>query len=132
MNDLPNHVEDVPNKPVAMEKALTADDLRAGGLVQVEAWVRTRTSKAAGRAKAYKERLAVQGIQQVNVLAPESAEPVLKAIAQRTAQGEEVQQVLRNLVAVAVSDEEKRLANLGGKVESLRGLRRWLVMWFLS
>lgn len=131
MNDLHNQAEDACGKPVATEKALTPDALRAGGLAQVQIWMYTsKPSKAAGRAKAYKERLAAQGIRQINVLAPEPAQPVLKAIAECTTQGQEVQQVLRNLAGV--SDEEERLAGLGRKVESMRGLRRWLVMWFLS
>ena len=109
------------------DQALTDEQLEAGGLAPVRAFVRTRAGKAALRAAKHKEKLAASGVKQVNVMAPESASEPIKEIATRTKAGEPVAQVLADLAGTAPSlpDLDKRV------LDRLHqgGIRATLIRW---
>ena len=69
------HVEDIGNEPIDVEAVLSDEALIEGGLVPIKAFARTRSSKAALRAKRHRERAeAGEGERrpkkQLNVMAP--------------------------------------------------------------
>lgn len=84
-------------QPLDVEQALTDQELEAGGLKPVKAWVRTKQASNAVRSKRYKERRAAEGVRQINVQAPQEAHGALKEIAARTKAGESLQAVLADL-----------------------------------
>lgn len=102
MADLFDHLEDAERAQGVADPAavLTDDQLEAGGLRQVRAFVRTRASKNALRVQKHREKAAADGLGQVNVVAPEAARDALKAIAKRTAGGEPLEAVLRDLAGL--------------------------------
>jgi hypothetical protein len=102
MADLFDHLEDAERAQGVADPAavLTDDQLEAGGLRQVRAFVRTRASKNALRVQKHREKAAAEGLGQVNVVAPDEARDVLRAIAKRTAGGEALEAVLRDLAGL--------------------------------
>jgi hypothetical protein len=102
MADLFDHLEDAERAQGVADPAaiLTDDQLEDGGLRQVRAFVRTRASKNALRVQKHREKVAAEGLGQVNVVAPEAARDALKAIAKRTAGGEPLEAVLRDLAGL--------------------------------
>ena len=102
MPDLFDHLEDAERAQGVADPAavLTDDQLEAGGLRQVRAFVRTKASKNALRVQKHREKAADEGLGQVNVVAPEAARDALKAIAKRTAGGEPLEAVLRDLAGL--------------------------------
>ena len=97
-----DHLEDAERAQGVADPAavLTDDQLEEGGLRQVRAFVRTRASRNALRVQKHREKAAAEGLGQVNVVAPEAARDVLKAIAKRTAGGEPLEAVLRDLAGL--------------------------------
>lgn len=94
----PDFLEDATGRSVIdADKVLTEDDLLAGGLAPVRAYVRTKVGRAATRQQRHREKLEGEGVKQVNIVAPAEAHPVIKALAERLRQGEDVQAVLRDL-----------------------------------
>ena len=102
MADLFDHLEDAERAQGVADPAavLTDDQLEEGGLRQVRAFVRTRASRNALRVQKHREKAAAEGLGQVNVVAPEAARDALKAIAKRTAGGEPLEAVLRDLAGL--------------------------------
>jgi hypothetical protein len=96
MADLFDFHEDAARDQKVADPAtvLTNDQLEAGGLRQVRAFVRTRASRNALRVQRHREKAAESGLQQVNVMAPEDARAAVKEIAKRTADGEPLAAVL--------------------------------------
>ena len=107
MADLFDHLEDAERAQGVADPAavLTDDQLEAGGLRQVRAFVRTRASRNALRVQKHREKAAAEGLGQVNVVAPEAARDALKAIAKRTAGGEPLEAVLRDCLASVMTEE---------------------------
>ncbi len=102
MADLFDHLEDAERAQGVADPAavLTDDQLEAGGLRQVRAFVRTKASKNALRVQKHREKAAAEGLGQVNVVAPDEAKEALRAIAKRTAGGESLEAVLRDLAGL--------------------------------
>lgn len=102
MADLFDHLEDAERAQGVADPAavLTDDQLEEGGLRQVRAFVRTRASKNALRVQKHREKAAAEGLGQVNVVAPDEAKEALRAIAKRTAGGESLEAVLRDLAGL--------------------------------
>lgn len=95
-------LEDAKGRAVVdTDAALTDEQLLAGGLAPVQAFVRTKQGKAALRAQRHKEKQEALGVRQVNVMAPEEAQEPIKQIAARTKAGEPLEVVLRDLAGVA-------------------------------
>jgi nucleotide-binding universal stress UspA family protein len=96
MADLFDFHEDAERDQKVADPAtvLTNDQLEAGGLRQVRAFVRTRASRNALRVQKHREKAAEGGLQQVNVVAPEAARDAVKEIARRTTAGEPLEAVL--------------------------------------
>ena len=102
MADLFDHLEDAERAQGVADPAavLTDDQLEEGGLRQVRAFVRTRASRNALRVQKHREKAAAEGLGQVNVVAPDEAKEALRAIAKRTAGGESLEAVLRDLAGL--------------------------------
>lgn len=87
--------DDLPEQP-----ALTDEQLREMGLKPVRSFIRTDASKAALRTARHRAKLEQEGRSQLNVVAPAEARDVLKEIARRTAEGEPMEAVLRDLAGL--------------------------------
>lgn len=107
MADLFDHLEDAERAQGVADPAavLTDDQLEAGGLRQVRAFVRTKASRNALRVQKHREKAAAEGLGQVNVVAPEAARKALKTIAKRTSGGEPLEAVLRDCLASVMTEE---------------------------
>lgn len=90
---LPDHLENVPERPIDPDRVLSDDELQAGGLQPVKAYVRTKASKAADRQKRWREKKATEGLKQTNVQVPEEHQETIKEIARRLREGEPVESV---------------------------------------
>lgn len=141
----PDFLEDATGRSVIdADKVLTEDDLLAGGLAPVRAYVRTRAGKAATRQQRHREKLENEGVKQVNIVAPAEAHPVIKALAERLRQGEDVQAVLRDLArdgATAAPEAKPQPrpkprpateADPVAEVIERGGWRAWLLRWLLG
>ena len=56
MQQLPDHIEDVIESPTNPDKVLTDDALAAGGLVKVNAFMRTKSSAGALRVQKHRDK----------------------------------------------------------------------------
>jgi len=90
---LPDHLENVPERPIDPDRVLSDDELQAGGLQPVKAYVRTKASKAADRQKRWRDKKATEGLKQTNVQVPEEHQETIKEIARRLREGEPVESV---------------------------------------
>lgn len=90
------------------QNMLSDEELEAGGLQQVRAFVRTKASKNAlrvAKAKAKKEEI---GIKQLNIQAHETAHEALRALAKATASGSSIEQALEQQGYLqALTNEQK-------------------------
>lgn len=137
----PDFLEDATGRSVIdADKVLTEDDLLSGGLTPVRAFVRTRAGKAATRQQKHREKLESEGVKQVNIVAPAETHPVIKVLAERLRQGEDLQAVLRDLAkggapaAPAPGTKPKPAAAADPVAEVIErgGWRAWLLRWLLG
>ena len=117
------YLEDVAlfDSAVAVEAVLTDDQLSAGGLVKVETYIRTKSSAAATRKAAQREREAAAGVRQLNLKCSEEHAVVLKDLAAALAAGDPIEQV--------VFDRDPALQYavvMLHQLQSLTGWRKWL------
>jgi len=143
MEQLPDHIEDVTESPTNPDKVLTDDALAAGGLVKVNAFMRTKSSAGALRVQKHRDKKEADGIKQINVEANEEARQAIKAIADRTKAGETLSDVLATLASTAqatptetlktetpepkperMTIEEMELVQIGQQVKRLTGWRK--------
>lgn len=129
MADLFDHLEDAERAQGVADPAavLTDDQLEAGGLRQVRAFVRTKASKNALRVQKHREKAAAEGLGQVNVVAPEAARKALKTIAKRTSGGEPLEAVLRDLAGLQSPQAVPEADALVVAAAHAPGLRGWLI-----
>ena len=78
---------------------LTDDALSAAGMVKVAAFVRSDSTAQAKRTNKHRKRCAEAGLRQLNVVAPESAHPTIKAIAEQLRTGCGVRAALEYVLA---------------------------------
>jgi len=83
--NIPDHIEDVQSGMLDASKVLTDDDLAAGGVVPVQAYMRTKASKNAVRKRRAKAKALEGGTprKQLNIVAP--ADPAARDALKRTA-----------------------------------------------
>lgn len=90
-SNLAEHIEEVPNRPMDAERALSDEDLAAGGVVPVKAYMRTKASKNALRQKKAKAKAlnSDNPRKQLNLMAPadDAARNALKAVAEKMSDG---------------------------------------------
>ena len=133
-SNLPSHIEqlDDQNKPIDADAILTDDQLERGGLVKVEAFMRTRTSAAAARKAKQRDRDESDGLRQINIKTTEEAGQALKSIAAEIGRGatlvdaviKAVPTVTSHVLVTPTNPETERLAEIGRKVEALTGWKR--------
>lgn len=101
------HIEDAENRPFDMAgEPLTDDQLEAGGLVEVRAWVRSKASANALRQQRKREKQAEEGRSQVNVVVPDECKEPLKELAAALAAGQIDADDVRALIAGASARQE--------------------------
>ena len=92
------------------QNMLTDEELEAGGLQQVRAFVRTKASKNALRVAKAKAKKQEIGIKQLNIQAHETAHEALRALAKATASGSSVEQALEQLGYLQALTSEQKAA----------------------
>lgn len=104
---------------------LSDDALSAAGMLKVAAFVRSDPTAQAKRTKKHRKKSAEAGLRQVNVVAPESAHPAIKAIAEQLRAGCDVRTALEHVLASGVGSTDKpfRLVPPRRKVAGWRRLR---------
>lgn len=144
-NRLPDHIEEITEAPANPDAVLTDEQLAAGGLVKVNAFMRSKASANALRVQKHREKKEAEGVKQINVQASEEARQAIKAIADRTKAGETLPEVLASLAGTLPSIpqptartetpdpkgerltmEEKQLVQIGHQVKRLSGWRKAL------
>lgn len=90
---LPEHLEEVQERPIDPDRVLTDDELQAAGLQPVKAYVRTKAGKAAERQQRYREKKKAEGFKQTNVQVPEEHQETIREIARKLREGEPVEGV---------------------------------------
>lgn len=140
-----NHLEDVTaeDRPIDAEAILTDEQLERGGLVKVEAFMRTRTSAAAARKARQREREESEGLRQINIKADEETGAALKSIAAEIGRGATLLDAIVKAVPSVTSPalvtppmeikadpETERLTMIGRKVDALTGWRRLVAKLF--
>ena len=139
---LHTHIEDAHKaaRSVAdLDEVLDDDQLQSGGLVPIKAWVRSKASSNALRAKRSREK-AEQGEggdarKQVSLLAPpdEASRAALRELGRRMVTGEISVQDLDRITAEAVPIDENA-ARLGRQVQGLidkGGLRSRILKYLI-
>lgn len=149
------HIDDIQDGPIDADAILTDEQLERGGLVKIEAYVRTRTSAAAARKAKQREAQEEAGIKQANITGTADNLQTLKAIAKACASGKPLADAIveafpsvtsRALVTrawpksadatEAEDPEDKRhrqaCERLGRKVIYLTGWKHKLVHWILN
>lgn len=121
----PNYIEDVNDAPIDVEAVLSDEALAEGGLVPIKAYARTRSSKAALRAKRHRERAeAGEGNtppkRQLNVMVPpeDDARAAVKLVAEALLQGRMTPADAQNL-----GDDSRRLGRAVKSILDRGGLR---------
>jgi hypothetical protein len=122
---IPEYIEDILETPVEAENILTHEALVGGGLSPIRAYARTRSSKAAMRAKKRRDKLeagegTVQPQKQLNVLAPvdEDARAAIKELANALVDGR-----MKPADVKDVRSEEIQLGRAAKRVLSRGGIK---------
>jgi len=114
--------------PIAADAILTDQQLERGGLVKVEAFMRTRTSAAAARKAKQREKQATEGLRTITLVAPIAANEPLRQIAKACSEGKSVEEAIKSVTShgqvTTENKETARLAEIGKKVEALTGWKR--------
>jgi hypothetical protein len=131
---LPKFTDEIEaqDKPINALAILTDDQLERGGLVKVEAFMRTRTSAAAARKAKQREREESVGLKQVNIKTTDDAGQALKSIAAEIGKGLKIEDaiikavpsVTSHVLVTPLSIETETLAAIGRAVLSLTGWKR--------
>ena len=84
------HIEDIESRPLDANALLSDEQLAAGGVVPVHAYMRTRVSKAAERQRRARAKKKDEGQRQLNLNAPadDAARDALKKVSQQLLDGD--------------------------------------------
>lgn len=133
-SQLPDHIEEIAESPVNPETILTDKQLADGGLVKVNAFMRSKAGANALRVQKHRKKKEAEGIKQINIQGNEEMRQTIKVIAERTKAGEPLNKVLATLAGNApailpterLTIEEKQLMQIGQQVKMLTGWRKTL------
>lgn len=81
------YIEEVPETPISRDEALTDEESKTGGLVLTDAWVRTKSSKAALRVQKHRDKQSSNGCRQLNVVIPDTERDKFKEWARLASEG---------------------------------------------
>ena len=92
-------IDEVKDAPIDADSILTDDQLGRAGLVKIEAFVRTKTSAAAGRKAKQRAKEKAEGIQTVTLTVPTAAKEQLKAVAAEVASGKSLVEAVQSVTS---------------------------------
>lgn len=119
-------LDEVKDAPIDSADILTDEQLGRGGLVKIEAFVRTKTSAAASRKAKQREAQKAEGMGQVNLTVPLEKKEQLKEVAAELASGksliEALQKALQSVTSHAPSHKSQAQI-IGERVLALSGWR---------
>ena len=124
---------------LAGARVLTDDELTAGGLRKISAFVHAERSPNAERVKRARKKLTDSGVAQVNVLAPAEAHNTIKAVAKALQTTKSVQRVFEDLltsevratnpdsiIIITTKRDSAALQGLAHRLSHLSGFRRFI------
>lgn len=128
------YVDEVRSHPIDCDAPLSEEALASGGLVKVNAYVRTRSSANALRVKKSRQRAASDGLRQLNVVVPVEAHAAIKAFAKGLQRGNSVADAAKSLLAdepnaILHSKDAQQAAvleRLAVQLAQMSGWRRWI------
>jgi hypothetical protein len=103
--ELPEHIEDLQERPIDPDRVISDDELRASGLAPVRAYVRTKAGKTAERQQRYRQKKEAEGFKQTNVQVPEEHQETIREIARKMREGEDLGLVAPAPVAGQLQDK---------------------------
>jgi hypothetical protein len=109
--ELPDHIENLEERPIDPDRVISDEQLRIGGLAPVRAYVRTRAGKSAERQQRYRQNKEAQGFKQTNVQVPEDQQATIREIARKMREGEDT--------GAALSDFDRKVLGVA-RAEGLR------------
>lgn len=136
INPATRYIEDATAKdaPIAADSILTDQQLERGGLVKIEAFMRTRTSAAAARKAKQREKQATEGLRTITLVAPVAANEPLRQIAKACSEGKSIEEAIKTVTShgqVTTDPLKEHYEAIGKKVDALKGWRAIIVQWIL-
>lgn len=115
-------LDEVKDSPIDATDILTDEQLGRGGLVKIEAFVRTKTSAAASRKAKQRETQKAEGIHTITLTVPAAAKEQLKAVAAEVASGKSLVKAVQNVTSHG-QVTKTRAQIIGEQVLALTGWR---------
>jgi hypothetical protein len=119
-------LDEVPESSIDAAAVLSDEDLAAGGLVPVAAFMRTRSSANASRLKKSRAKADAAGLRQLNVVVPVAAHAAIKAMARELQAGAALHDVLQAALVNATQGTESATGGRTALPGWLRAVARWL------
>lgn len=126
-------LDEVKDSPIDAADILTDEQLGRGGLVKIEAFVRTKTSAAASRKAKQREIQKAEGIHTVTLTVPEAAKKQLQAVAAEMSSGKSLVEAVQSVTSHGqvtvpqntqpVAPQKTREHVIGERVLALTGWR---------
>src|SRR3990172_9427841 len=119
-------------EPKEITETYTDEQLSQGGLVKIEAFIRTKTSSAAVRKANQRKREETEGLKTVTVKAPIEVKPLLQMIAKECSEGMTIEEAVKKTIPSVtshafVTPEDEQNIKIGKKVTKLSGWKKWIV-----
>lgn len=92
-------LDEVKNSPIDANDILTDEQLGRGGLVKIEAFVRTKTSACAMRKAKQRETQKAEGIHTITITIPTEAKEQMKAIAAEITSGKSLVEAMQSVTS---------------------------------
>lgn len=123
-------IEEVENgDPKEITEIYTDEQLYQGGLVKIEAFVRTKVSTAAIRKARQREKQKEEGIKTLTISAPTEAHTFFKTVAKNLHEGKKIEDAIKESVTnhAFVTTENEKTIKIGEAVMRLSGWKKWIV-----
>jgi hypothetical protein len=96
------NIDEVADHPIDCPAAITDEALLRAGLVKVSAFMRTKSSVNANRARRAKEKVAKAGAGQLNIVAPLAVHATIKTMSKRLQEGQSLRHVLESQLTAEI------------------------------
>lgn len=115
-------IDELKDAPIDADSILTDDQLNRGGLVKIEAFVRTKTSAAASRKAKQRAKEKAEGIQTVTLTVPAATKEQLKAVVSEVNAGKNLLEAVQSVTSHG-QVTKSRAQIIGERVLALTGWR---------
>lgn len=126
-------IEEVENgDPKEITETYTDEQLSQGGLVKIEAFVRTKANAAATRKATQRKREETKGLKTVTVTAPVEVKPLLQIIAKECSEGKNIEEAIKKAIPSVtnhafVTPENEKAITIGESILRLSKFKKWII-----